>query len=103
MKIFVFKITVFKKNPRKIKLFNIKLKFDCSLFLNCFDRFVGKIRKEKSMQNIQQIYEWKIVLQKFNKKNDKLNSNIDISKISHLPFDMLCYFIEIMMARYKMH
>ena len=30
----------------------------------------------------------KIVLQKFNIKNDKSNSNINISKILHLPFDM---------------
>ena len=44
------------------------------------------------MQYNQQIYVWKIVLQKFNNnKNEKSNSNVNISKISHLPFDILCY------------
>ena len=46
----------------------------------------------------KQLYVWKIVLQKFNIKNEKLNSNINISKILHLPFDMLFYLPEIMMA-----
>ena len=34
----------------------------------------------------------KIVLEKFNIKIQKPNSNINISKISHLPFDMLRFF-----------
>ena len=56
------------------------------------------------MQYNQQIYVWKIVLQKFNiKKNDKSNSNVNISKILHLPFDMFCYSLESMMVRCKMH
>ena len=41
------------------------------------------------MQYNQQIYVWKIVLQKFNIKNEKSNSNVNIYKILHLPFDML--------------
>ena len=31
-------------------------------------------------------------------KYEKLNSNINISKISHLLFDMLCYLLESMMT-----
>ena len=53
------------------------------------------------MQYNQQIYVWKIVLQKFNIKNEKPNSNINITKISHLPFYMLCYLLESMMAQCK--
>ena len=45
----------------------------------------------------------KIVLQKFNIKNDKLNSNVNISKILHLPFDMLLYSLGSIMVRCKMH
>ena len=36
-------------------------------------------------------------------KNEKSNSNIDISKISHLPFDILCYLLESMIAWCKNH
>ena len=36
-------------------------------------------------------------------KNEKLNYNINISKILQLPFDMLCNLLEIMMERCKMH
>ena len=32
------------------------------------------------------------------KKNDKSNSNVNIYKILYLPFDMLCYLLEIMMV-----
>ena len=55
------------------------------------------------MQYNQQIYVWKIVLQKFNIKNDKFNSNINISKISHLTVDMLLYLLKSMMVRWKIH
>ena len=56
------------------------------------------------MQYNQQIYVWKMVLQKFNiKKNEISNSNNNISKIFHLIFDMLCYSLEIMMVQWKMH
>ena len=36
-------------------------------------------------------------------KNEKSNSNVNISKISHLPFDILCYSIVIMIVRCKIH
>ena len=36
-------------------------------------------------------------------KNDESNSNINICKILHLPFDMLCYFIERIMIPCKIH
>ena len=36
-------------------------------------------------------------------KYEKSNSNINIFKISHIPFDMLCYLLEIMMKLCKMH
>ena len=36
-------------------------------------------------------------------KYEKSNSNINISEIMHLPFDTLCYLIESMTARCKMH
>ena len=55
------------------------------------------------MQYIQQIYAWKTVLQKYNIKNEKTNSDINISKILHLLFDMLCYLLKSMMARCKMN
>ena len=55
------------------------------------------------MQYNQQIYVGKIVLQKFNIKNEKLTSNINISKILQIPFDMLWYLLEIMMTWCKMH
>ena len=55
------------------------------------------------MQNNQQMYVWKIMLQKFTIKNEKPNSNINISRIPHLTFDMLCYLLEIMMAQWKFH
>ena len=55
------------------------------------------------MQFNQKSYVYKIVLQKFNIKNDKSNSNVNISEISHLPFDMLCYLPESMMVRCKMY
>ena len=55
------------------------------------------------MQYKQQIYVRKTVLQKFSIKNNKSNSNITISKILHLPFDMLCYLLEIIMAPCKIH
>ena len=51
----------------------------------------------------QQIYVWKTVLQNFNIKNKKSNINVNIYKILHLSFDMLCYSPEIMMVRWKMH
>ena len=35
-----------------------------------------------------------IMLQKFNKKTRKINSNINITKILHLPFDMLCFHLK---------
>ena len=56
------------------------------------------------MQFNQQMYVYKIVLQKFKiKKNKKSNSNVNNSKISHLTFDMLCYSVESKMIRWKMH
>ena len=36
-------------------------------------------------------------------KKRKSNSNVNISKIMHLTFDMLCYSLKMMMVRYKMH
>ena len=36
-------------------------------------------------------------------RNDESNSNINIFKILHLPFDILCYFIEIIMILCNMH
>ena len=55
------------------------------------------------MQYNQQICVWKIILQKFNIKNDKPNSNINISKISHLPFYMLYYLLESVVVRWKIN
>ena len=46
------------------------------------------------MQYNKQIHVWKIVLQKFNMKIVKSNSNINISNIMHLPFYMLCSLLE---------
>ena len=46
------------------------------------------------MQYNQQMYVWKIVLQKFNIKINKLNSNVNISTILHLTFDMLCNLLQ---------
>ena len=43
------------------------------------------------------------MLQGFNIKNEKPNSNINIYKISHLPFDMLCDSLKIMMVWCKMY
>ena len=34
-------------------------------------------------------------------KYEKLNSNINIPNISHLPFGMLCYLLESMMTLYN--
>ena len=45
----------------------------------------------------------KFVLQKVKIKNNKLNSNITISRILYLPFDMLFYLIGSIMVRWKMH
>ena len=50
------------------------------------------------MQYNQQIYVRKVVLQNSNKKNEIPNSNINISNVLQLPFDVLCYFIKSMMA-----
>ena len=36
-------------------------------------------------------------------KNEKSNSNINIHKILHSPFDILCYLLESMMTQWKMH
>ena len=36
-------------------------------------------------------------------KYEKSNSNINISRILPLPFDMLCYLLEYMMTLCKMH
>ena len=56
------------------------------------------------MQYNQQMFVWKIVLQKFNIKKLKIEQYYNnISNILHLPFDMLCNSIESMMARYKMY
>ena len=54
------------------------------------------------MQYNQQIYVWKIVLQKFNTKYDKSNGNTNISGIIHFSFVMLCYLLEIIIAWCKM-
>ena len=44
------------------------------------------------------------MLQKFTiLKTKKSNSNINISKVSYLPFDMLWYLLESMMEQWKMH
>ena len=40
---------------------------------------------------------------KVQQKNEKSNNNINISKILHLTFDMLCYLLKSMMAQYKMN
>ena len=45
----------------------------------------------------------KILLKKFNIKNIKLKTNNNICKISHLPFDMLCYFFQRKIILRKMH
>ena len=55
------------------------------------------------MQYNQQIYAWKIVWQNFNIKNEKSDINVNISSISHLPFDMLWYSLESTMVRCKTH
>ena len=36
-------------------------------------------------------------------KYENSNSNINISNISHLPFDMLCFLLEKMMTQCSMH
>ena len=55
------------------------------------------------MQYNKQMYVWKIVLQYFNIKYEKSNSNINISNIVHLPFDMLCYLLESTMSQCRIH
>ena len=44
---------------------------------------------------------YKNCVAKVQHKKIKLNSNINTSKISYLPFDMLCYLIEYMMKIVK--
>ena len=64
---------------------------------------VAKIENTNQCSLLKENYVFKIVLQKINIKNDESNSNINIFKILHLPFDMLCYFIESITIPYKMH
>ena len=45
----------------------------------------------------------KLFYKSYTSKNEKLNSNINISNIMHLPFDMLCYLTEIIMTLCNMH
>ena len=47
------------------------------------------------MKLYQHIYVYKTMFKNVQpKQNDEFNSNIHIHKISHLPFDMLCYVLK---------
>ena len=55
------------------------------------------------MQYNKQIYVWKSYYKSSTSKYEKSNSNTNISKIMHLPFDMLCYLLESMMSWCKIY
>ena len=62
----------------------------------------AKFEKKKQCSIIQKYIYEKLCYKSSTSKYEKLNSNINISTIMHLPFDMLCYLLESMMARCKM-
>ena len=64
--------------------------------------FVGKDRKTQCIKINKLMYE-KLCYKSSTSKYEKSNSNIIISNIMHLIFDMLCNSVESMMTQCKMH
>ena len=57
-------------------------------------RSVGKIEKKHQCSIINESMHWKLCYKSSTLKYENANSNINISKIMHLPFAMLCYLLE---------
>ena len=62
-----------------------------------------KIEKKNQCSIINKFMYEKSCEQSSTSKYEKLNSNINITKILHLRFDMLCYLLESTMTLCEMH
>ena len=60
--------------------------------------FLARIENKTQYSIIIKIMYEKLGYNSSTSKYEKLNSNINISKILHLPFDILCYLLEYMLA-----
>ena len=65
--------------------------------------FLAKNRNKNQCSIIKKNMYEKPCLKSSTPKYEKFNSYINISKISHLSFYMLCYLLEYMMTMCKMH
>ena len=65
--------------------------------------FLARIENKTQYSIIIKIMYEKLGYNSSTSKYKKLNSNINISKILHLPFDILCYLLEYILALWKMH
>ena len=63
----------------------------------------ARIEKKDQCSLINKFIYEKLCYKSSTPKYKKLNSNINIYKIMHLTFDMLCYLLESIMTQWKMH
>ena len=92
-----------EKNQQRINLCNTKSKFYSSWFLKLWDICWQKPKRRTNAVKSINLF-MKYCVTKFqHKKNDKSNSNINITKILHLTFDMVCCLLESMMLWCKMN
>ena len=63
----------------------------------------AKIENKNQYSKINKFMFEKLCYKSSTSKYEKSNSNFNISKISHLTFDMLCYLFEYMMTLCKIH
>ena len=83
-----------EKNQQRNKRSNNRSKFVCSWFLKIWDICSKKTENENQYSKIKEFMYEKLCYISSTSKYEKSNSNINIAKISHLTFDMLCYLFE---------
>ena len=81
----------------------IKIKFCLLLILKIMRDFSAKTENKDQCTIINKFMYEKLCYKISTSKYEILNRNINISKIWHLPFDILCYLLEYMMTLCKLH